>query len=98
MSTEVKVVPSALRDEAQTLKRTHAGHRPSAAESGAFGSPVAVGAVHRFEAYWVAGQVAVDDLVAGLSGALEQVAGAYERRDAEDSVRFHVEGSNLYGF
>jgi hypothetical protein len=87
-----------LLEGSKALKRTSAGPRPSADEAEGFGSPVARGAVARFEGYWVPGQSAVDGLVAGLAGALQQVADAYERRDAEDASRFRVEGGEVFGF
>lgn len=59
---------------------------------------MARGAVSRFEAYWIPGQSAVDELVLGLAGALEQVARAYERRDADDASRFRVAGGEVVGF
>jgi hypothetical protein len=87
-----------LREAGRALKRTSAGGRASADEGDGFGSSVAGGAVARFEAYWVPGQSAVDELVVGLAGALEQVAGSYERRDADDAARFRVQGGEVFGF
>lgn len=87
-----------LLEGAETLKRTSAGYRPSADEVDGFGSSVAHGAVARFEGYWVPGQTAVDELVVGLAGALDEVAAAYERRDADDATRFRVDGGEVVGF
>lgn len=87
-----------LREGAQALKRTCTGARPSADDGARFGSSLGRGAVARFEAYWVPGQSALDELAAGLAGALEQVAGASERRDAEDASRFRVDGGEVFGF
>ncbi|WP_431220526.1 hypothetical protein [Leifsonia xyli] len=54
--------------------------------------------MHRFEEYWVAGQSAVDELMAGLAGALAQVADAYQRRDAQDAHRFDHAGGGFVAF
>ena len=98
MADRLGVDADRLREAAQTLKRTCAGARPSADDGAGFGSSVARGAVARFESYWIPGQAAVDELVAGTASALEQVAGAYERRDAEDAARFRVTGGEVFGF
>ncbi|WP_431246595.1 hypothetical protein [Leifsonia xyli] len=98
MSGTLRVDADRLREGAKALKRTCAGGRPSADEADGFGSPVARGAVHRFEGYWVAGQSAVDELMAGLAGALAQVADAYQRRDAQDAHRFDHAGGGFVAF
>lgn len=87
-----------LREGSKALKRTSAGCRPAADGADGFGSSVARGAVDRFERYWASGQSAVDELVVGLGGALEQVAAAHERRDAEDASRFRIDGGEVIGF
>ncbi|WP_249776395.1 hypothetical protein [Leifsonia sp. C5G2] len=87
-----------LLEGSKALKRSSAGSRPSGDQGDGFGSSVARGALARFEGYWVAGQSAVDESVVGLSGVLEQVAAAYERRDADDASRFRVDGGELVGF
>ena len=98
MSDGLGVDADRLREGAKALKRTSAGRRPSADAADGFGSSVARAAVARFESYWASGQSAVDELVAGTAAALEQVAGAYERRDAADAARFRVEGGEVFGF
>lgn len=98
MSRAVGVDVEQLRAGAKELKRAAMGGRPSADDSHGFGSRVACGAVSRFEAYWVPGQAAVDELTVGLSDALEQVASSYERRDAEDARGFRSDRGGFHGF
>lgn len=98
MSRRIGVDVDQLRDGAKALKGAVAGHRPSTDGSDGFGSTTALGAVHRFEGYWVPGQSAVDELVAGLADALDQAAGAYERRETADASTFRVDGGEFVGF
>ena len=98
MGRTVGVDPDQLSAGAKALKGVTSGPRPSADESSGFGSRVAGEAVSRYEAYWVRGQTAVDDLVAGLAGALTQAAESYPRRDAEDADRFAGDRGGFYGF
>ena len=98
MGRTVGVDPEQLSAGAKALKGVVTGPRPSADESSRFGSTVAWGAVSRYEAYWVRGQSAVDDLVAGLAGALTQAAESYPRRDAGDADRFAGDRGGFYGF
>ena len=74
------------------------GRRPSATEGTGFGSAVSEGAVARFESYWVPGQMAVDDLIGMLAGALEQAAASYERRDTDDAQSLQSDGGQFVGF
>ncbi|GAB3579848.1 hypothetical protein GCM10027406_18580 [Leifsonia lichenia] len=87
-----------LRSGAEALKGAATGSRSSADESDGFGAAVALGAVSRFEGYWVRGQSTVDELVAGLGGALDQAAETYLRRDAEDAHAFRSDRGGFHGF
>ena len=98
MARTVSVDAGRLRAGAKALKGAATGRRPSADESDGFGSSVARGAVSRFEGYWVRGQSTVDELVAGLGGALSRAADAYERRDAEDAEALRKDRDGFYGF
>lgn len=98
MTRAVAVDTAQLRRGAKALKGAATGPRASADESDGFGSAVARGAVSRFEGYWVRGQSTVDELVAGLAGALSQAADSYERRDAEDAEALRKDRDGFYGF
>ncbi|WP_295117715.1 hypothetical protein [uncultured Leifsonia sp.] len=98
MARTVSVDAGRLRAGTKTLEGAATGRRPSADESDGFGSSVARGAVSRFERYWVRGQSTIDELVAGLAGALAQAADAYERRDAEDAEALGKDRAGFYGF
>ncbi|TDQ03802.1 hypothetical protein AXZ95_2102 [Leifsonia sp. 115AMFTsu3.1] len=98
MVRAVGVDTTALRAGAKSLEGAVMGRRPSATEGHGFGSAVSEGAVGRFEAYWVSGQMAVDDLIETLAGALEQAAASYERRDTEDAQSLTSRGGQFVGF
>ncbi|MEY9954271.1 hypothetical protein [Leifsonia sp. EB34] len=98
MTKAVAVDTAQLRAGAKKLKGAATGSRPSADGSDGFGSSVARGAVSRYEGYWVRGQSTVDELVAGLGGALDQAADTYHRRDAEDAAAFPGDRGVFYGF
>lgn len=98
MGRTVSVDAGQLKTGANALKGATTGARPSADESDGFGSSVARGAVSRFEGYWVRGQSTVDELVAGLAGALSQAADSYQRRDAEDAEALRKDRAGFYGF
>ena len=98
MVRAVGVDTAALRAGAKSLKGAVMGPRPSATEGTGFGSAVSEGAVGRFESYWVPGQVAVDDLIGTLAGALDQAAASYERRDTDDAQSLRSGGGQFVGF
>ena len=98
MGGSVSVDVGQLKSGAKALKEAATGSRPSADESDLFGSAVARGAVSRFEGYWVRGQSTVDELLAGLAGALSQAAESYQRRDAEDAEALRKNRAGFYGF
>ncbi|MDR6613290.1 hypothetical protein J2Y42_002737 [Leifsonia sp. 1010] len=98
MVRAVGVDTAVLRAGASSLKGAVTGRRPSATEGTGFGSAVSEGAVGLFEAYWVPGQMAVDDLIGTLAGALEQAAASYERRDTEDAQSLTGRGGQFVGF
>lgn len=98
MGRVVKVDVEQLRAGAKTLKKSASGSRPSADEADGFGSSVARAAVSRFEGYWVRGQSAIDELVVGSAGALEQAADSYQRRDSEDAVGMRGDRGGFHGF
>lgn len=98
MASAVSVDVAQLTAGAKALKGAATGSRPSADESDGFGSSVARGAVSRFEGYWVRGQSAVDELVVGLGGALDQAADSYRHRDAADAEAFRSDRAGFHGF
>jgi len=98
MVRSVGVDADQLRAGAKALKGAVTGSRPSADESNGFGALVALGAVSRFEGYWVRGQSTIDELVAGLGGALDLAADTYLRRDAADAHAFRSDRGGFHGF